>query len=145
MRTSQFTNKAARVHLGTSVELAILVLILMGLGCMFRSDVPALCDAVKTSTPEELRAWAAQVTPRYGTSMTPLLESDRPAFLARAALAHRAWSVVSGPDGLVQLISPGGFEGIGLVIGPEGYRETSRERSSSHMIYDGIYVRDYRM
>jgi hypothetical protein len=128
-----------------SGQLAVLAVVLVGVGCMSRSDVPALCDAVKTSTPEELRAWAAQVSPRYGTNMTPLLQSDRPAFFSRAALTHRAWCVVAGPDGLVQLISPGGFEGIGLVIGSEAYRETSRERSSSYMIYDGIYVRDYRM
>jgi hypothetical protein len=126
--------------------IAVIAIGMLNAGCIFHSDLDDLRSAVKSSTPEELREWAAQVAPYCDTNWTQLPAAHWPGFLSQSGLPHRMWYLTSGPDGTIELFSPGAFEeNFSLAIGSPDYVSTDNERHTSYKIFNGVYVRQLRM
>ena len=78
----------------------------------------------------------------------PVPRSDWPEFVRRTSSDHRAWHVQVCPVAtntppLLVLVSLGGFESIGLIIGPSSYVEVAppTRPQISREVSPGIYVR----
>lgn len=100
-------------------------------------------SARKAGTAEQWRAWAAEVIERSKTNSSLPVESEWPDFVRRVG-AGRQLLVETNGIPLVMLVSFGGFQSVGLVIGPPSYVETNAPGVSlrSEQVYPGIYVRE---
>jgi hypothetical protein len=127
-----------------------LILLIFAVGVLLpQSDFDRVKRDVRAAASEaQWRAWARKVILRSSTNSAPIPPSDWPAFVHRLAKPPRHWEVRvmkendAGP--LVCVLSPGGFESVGLIIGPPSYIELAPKGipQTSQQIYPGIYVRD---
>ena len=101
----------------------------------------------QAASAEEWQKWATEVIDRARTNSTPLPLAEWPEFVRHTGTS---WQVVLGQSGegtnsspLLMLVALGGFESIGIIIGPPSYVEISDPRLSrtSKRVYPGIYVR----
>jgi len=133
-----------------SISGVIVALLLICAGCT--DSVQDLVARTRSAaTADEWRAWASQVVERYKTNSTPLARSEWPGFVSRTANGNRrSWQVilshgdeVTNSTTLVMLVTIGGFESTGIVIGPPSYVEVAPLHISqiSTQVYPGIYVR----
>lgn len=129
------------------------LVIALAIACTGCSDsVRGLANRTrKAATADAWRAWAAQVVERSRTNSMPPPPAEWPEFVRRTAVGNRTWRVVVSQSGsdtyvtpLVMLISLGGFQSIGVVIGPPEYVEIapSQYPQISRAVYAGIYVRE---
>lgn len=121
-------------------------------GCSVESADGMAKRARQAASASEWRSWAAEVSQRAITNSNELPRSVRPQFVRRFARGDdRQWQLVidhverdtnSAP--LVMLISPGGFQSIGIIIGPPNYIEVPPTDGFqiSREVYPGIYVRE---
>ena len=100
-------------------------------------------SARKVATAEQWHTWAAQVIERAKTNSSLPAESEWPDFVRRVG-AGRQLLVETNDPPRVMLVSWGGFQSIGLVLGPPSYIETNvpGEPITSKQVYPGIYVRE---
>lgn len=100
-------------------------------------------SARRAGTAEQWHAWAAQVVERARTNSSLPGESEWPDFVLRVGSGRQLLVKTNGAP-LVMLVSFGGFQSVGLIIGPPSYVETNVPGSSlaSKQVYPGIYVRD---
>ena len=129
------------------------LVVVLALACASCSDsVQGLVERTRRAgTAEEWRAWAAQVIERGKTNSAPLPRSEWPEFVRRTTADNRIWQVLvdhtdtntSSPP-LVMLVALGGFESIGVIIGPPAYVEVAPPQypQISREVYPGIYVRE---
>ena len=126
----------------------IVVVVLTCSGCT--DSAPTLVDrARRAGTEKQWREWAAQVAARAATNSAPFGLSECPEFVRGTATENRSWHVSAGHDDgdghgpyLVRLVSLGGFESIGVIIGPPDYVELAPPHQTSTEAYPGIYVRE---
>jgi hypothetical protein len=127
-------------------------LAMMCAGCSDH-DADRLVDRTRrAATADQWRAWAAQVIERDNTNSTSLPSSEWPEFVRKTVTNdHPSWEVdVRHIDGntnnpkLVMLVAFGGFQSIGVIIGPPSYVEVPPPNISqkSKQVYPGIYVRE---
>ncbi len=145
----QVPDPCAPADLRTALYLLVAVIFICS-GCTDAS--PSLVERARLSgTAEQWREWAAQVIARAETNSAPLGRSEWPKFVRDTANDGRSWHVSVGrSDGdtngvhLVRLVSIGGFESIGVIIGPPDYVEIAPRQNpqNSTQIYPGIYVRE---
>jgi hypothetical protein len=96
----------------------------------------------------EWRAWADQMIVRNSTNTSALPRKEWPSLVNSITDTDRSWQIGvtqpeenSGDPPLVMVYSIGGFESIGLIIGPETYVEDPPSGQISKIVYPGIYVR----
>ena len=118
----------------------VVACLLLCCGCT--SSVDRLANQVKRAgTAEEWRAWAAQMIERSKTNSSEIEWEEMPAFVQRGTPGGARGFVSKD---VVIVARFGGFESIGVVIGPPSYEE-SGDRSRGQMskqVYLGIYVRE---
>lgn len=130
----------------------ILCLGLACTGCADRSVEKLVNRAKAAATEDEWRAWAEQVIERSKTNSTPVPSSEWPAFLGLITSDGRRWKVevwghadanTNSPP-LVVVVALGGFQSIGIIIGPPTYVEIPPFNTPriSKEVYPGIYVRE---
>jgi len=125
-------------------HIACLSLALMFATSSCTDSVKRLADTARNAaTAEEWRTWAAQVIERAKTNSSPLPPSEWPQFVHRTGEGWQIMVETNNPP-LVMLVSLGGFESIGLVIGPPAYTEVRTPGTPiiSRRVYPGIYVRE---
>jgi hypothetical protein len=132
----------------------MLILCLMLLwcgGCTDHSVDRLVAKSRAVASAEEWRGWAEQLIERKKTNTTALPFAEWPGFVKAVANDGRHWEVRTWPapgqtnDTFVGLLSPGGFQSIGIIIGPPTYVEPTPEAhvpQTSEEIYPGIYVRE---
>jgi hypothetical protein len=128
---------------------AWIIAVVLIVACNRRDSVQSLVQRARSvATADEWRSWAAQMTEHAKTNSTPVPRADWPEFVRRTTPDYRAWRVQLQPadtntPSLVILVSLGGFESIGLIIGPPSYVEVAPPRypQISEEVYPGIYVR----
>lgn len=131
----------------------MLVLALACSGCGDPSVSNLVGRTKRAATAEQWRAWAAEVIERDKTNSDPLPFSEWPDFVRRTATTSRPWEVrvfradtdTNSPE-LVGLVALGGFQSIGVIIGPQSYVEVPPPQypQTSKLVYPGIYVREVR-
>jgi hypothetical protein len=102
------------------------------------------------ATEKEWRAWAERVIERSKTNSAYLPSSEWPGFVRSVTDDDRNWHVdvwsaeYEGTNTtFVGLLAIGGFESIGVIIGPARYIEVTapHDRTIATEVYPGIYVR----
>ncbi|HZR21530.1 MAG TPA: hypothetical protein VFE51_29885 [Verrucomicrobiae bacterium] len=131
-----------RPHIQPSVAVLVVALTLATSGC---GESPSrLADSArKAATSEQWHTWAAQVVERSKTNLSLPVESEWPDFVKPIG-AGRQLLVETNGTPLVMLVSFGGFQSTGLIIGPPSYVETNAPGVplTSKPVYPGIYVRE---
>ena len=139
VRLTMWPNKISPARYAACLSLALM---LVTSGCT--DSVKRLADTARTAaTAEEWRTWATQVIERAKTNSSPLPPSEWPQFARRIGEGWELIVETNNPP-VVMLVSLGGFESIGLIIGPRSYIEmrTPGGPVISKQVYPGIYVRE---
>jgi hypothetical protein len=120
-------------------------------GCADRSVHRLVAKSRAAASAEEWRGWAEQVIERNKTNTSAPPYAEWPDFVKAVADDGGAWQVLTfKPSGqtnvtLVGVVRLGGFQSIGIIVGPATYVEATPPRNvpqSSEEIYPGIYVRE---
>ena len=126
---------------------ALLGLTLLAVSCSH--DYDQLIKNVERASPEQWHKWAEQLIAASKTNATAVSVSQWPPFVRDVTKGiYGGWELyvqtnVSGGEPYVMLISPGGFQGIGIDFGSPSFVEASppgREYNVTR-IHPGIYVR----
>jgi hypothetical protein len=128
-------------HFPLRIAALVIALVLATSGC--GESASRLAESArKAGTAEQWHAWAAQVIENSRTNSSLPAESEWPDFVRRVG-AGRQLQVETNGLPLVMLVSFGGFQSIGLVIGPPSYVETNAPGVplTSKQVYPGMYVR----
>jgi hypothetical protein len=131
-----------RLHLPRCIAALAIALALATSGCG-ESGSRLADSARKAGTAKQWHTWAAQVIEGSRTNSSLPAESEWPDFVRHVG-AGRQLLVETNGTPLVMLVSFGGFQSIGLVIGPSSYVETNAPGVpiTSKPVYPGIYVRE---
>jgi len=89
-----------------------------------------LADRARAAaTAQEWRTWAAQMIQYASTNSEAVPPQRWPPFVQRCLAGRSTWQVLVQPatnrQPVVSLVSLGGFDGIGIDIGPPNYVEIS--------------------
>jgi hypothetical protein len=106
-------------------------------------------EDVKRTAPEDWHAWAIQVLAFSKTNTNEMPRSQWPEFAKRiAADPSGNWCLIVPHDAAseepyVCLVSPGGFQTIGVDFGSAAFAETNNPNASYKIfkIHPGVYVR----
>jgi hypothetical protein len=132
----------SRPHFPRCIAALVIALALATSGC--GESASRLADSArKAGTAEQWHAWAAQVIERSRTNSSLPAEPEWPDFVRRIGAGRQLLVETNGLP-LVMLVSFGGFQSIGLVIGPISYVETNAPGVplTSKQVYPGMYVRE---
>lgn len=120
-----------------------LVSLLMCFSCS--DSAPGLADKVKASgTEAEWHAWAAEMIERSRTNSAPIPRTELPLFVRRATPYGANGIVSKGMDSnrtsIVIVATYGGFQSIGVIVGPPTYVEAWDATSGliSKQVFPGV-------
>lgn len=121
-------------------------------GCILSGCTPSvqgLADRVRSAgNAEQWHAWGSQVVERWRTNSNPITKREMPEFVQRGTPDGAQAVVGGGMDPLrtpvVIVASFGGFESLGVIVGPPAYVEVGDGSRGliSRQVFPGVYVRE---